>query len=255
VASVEALIRWHHPSKGVLLPEVFIPIAEETGLIVPIGEWVVNEACRQARAWQLGGLPPLRIAINISATQFRQPNLLNTIRDALVAHQLHPRFLEIELTETAVMTNAAGSVGILEKLSRMGVVVAIDDFGTGYSSMSYLRQFPIDRLKIDRSFVQSLGSDADNTAIVKAIISLAHSLRLKVVAEGVETSDQLEQLKTLGCDQYQGHHFSEPASAASVEAMLRAAQGHAPKQIDGSSTRTYAKLELLPDIAPDPATN
>ena len=171
VASVEALIRWHHPVKGMMSPDAFIPVAEETGLIIPIGDWVLQDACRQARAWQLSGLPTLRVAVNLSATQFRQPNLLATIHAALENNKLLPKFLEIELSESAVMTNAEGSVAILEQLSRMGVVVAIDDFGTGYSSMSYLRRFPIDRLKIDSSFVRDLGADADNTSIVQAIIS------------------------------------------------------------------------------------
>jgi diguanylate cyclase (GGDEF)-like protein len=245
IASVEALIRWHHPVKGMISPDALIPVAEETGLIIPIGDWVLQEACRQARAWQLSGLPPLRVAVNLSATQFRQPNLLGTIRAALEKNNLQPKFLEIELTESAVMTNAEGSVGILEQLSRMGVVVAIDDFGTGYSSMSYLRKFPIDRLKIDSSFVRDLGADADNTSIVQAIISLAHSLRLKVVAEGVETPEQLAHLKSLGCDQYQGYHFSVPGPAASIEAMMRA--GTTPeKNLAGEDlARTYTKLDPL----------
>ena len=245
VASVEALIRWHHPVKGLILPDTFIPVAEETGLIIPIGDWVLQEACRQARAWQQSGLPSLRVAVNLSATQFRQPNLLGTIHAALAKNNLLPKFLEIELTESAVMTNAEGSVAILEQLSRMGVVVAIDDFGTGYSSMSYLRRFPIDRLKIDGSFVRDLGTDADNTSIVQAIISLAHSLRLKVVAEGVETPAQLAHLKSLGCDQYQGYQFSAPGTAASIEAMMRA--GATPeKNLAGEDVaRTYTKLEPL----------
>jgi diguanylate cyclase (GGDEF)-like protein len=245
VASVEALIRWHHPVKGMVSPDAFIPIAEETGLIVPIGDWVLQEACRQARAWQMSGLPPLRVAINLSATQFRQPNLLGAIRSALEKHNLQPKFLEIELTESAVMTNAEGSVAILEQLSRMGVVVAIDDFGTGYSSMSYLRKFPIDRLKIDSSFVRDLGVDADNISIVQAIISLAHSLRLKVVAEGVETPAQLAQLKALGCDQYQGYQFKPPAPAAAIEAMMRAAHSAEKDLQSDDLARTYTKLDPL----------
>jgi diguanylate cyclase (GGDEF)-like protein len=245
VASVEALIRWHHPVKGMISPDAFIPVAEETGLIIPIGDWVLHEACRQARAWQMSGLRALRVAVNLSATQFRQPNLLATISAALEKNNLLPRFLEVELTESAVMTNAEGSVAILEQLSRMGVVVAIDDFGTGYSSMSYLRRFPIDRLKIDRSFVRDLGADADNTSIVQAIISLAHSLRLKVVAEGVETPEQLEHLRLLGCDQYQGYHHSVPGTAASIEAMIRASDASRPKLMGDDLARTYTKLEPL----------
>lgn len=245
VASVEALIRWHHPVKGMVSPDAFIPVAEETGLIVPIGDWVLHEACRQARAWQMSGLPPLRIAVNLSATQFRQPNLLATIHAALEQNNLLPKYLEIELTESAVMTNAEGSVSILEQLSRMGVVVAIDDFGTGYSSMSYLRKFPIDRLKIDCSFVRDLGTDRDNNSIVQAIISLAHSLRLKVVAEGVETSEQLAHLKTLGCDQYQGYQFSAAVPAAAVEAMMRTASATEKNREGDDAARTYTKLDPL----------
>jgi diguanylate cyclase len=245
VASVEALIRWHHPVKGMVSPDAFIPIAEETGLIIPIGDWVLQEACRQARAWQMSGMPPLRVAVNLSATQFRQPNLLDTIQAALAKNHLQPKFLEIELTESAVMTNAEASVAILEQLSRMGVVVAIDDFGTGYSSMSYLRKFPIDRLKIDCSFVRDLGADADNTSIVQAIISLAHSLRLKVVAEGVETPEQLAHLKRLGCDQYQGYQFRAPAPAAAIEAMMRATGGPDRTLEADDLARTYTKLDPL----------
>jgi len=245
VASVEALIRWHHPVKGMVSPDAFIPIAEETGLIIPIGDWVLQEACRQARAWQMSGLPPLRVAVNLSATQFRQPNLLGTIRTALEKNNLLPKFLEIELTESAVMTNAEGSIAILKQLSRMGVVVAIDDFGTGYSSMSYLRKFPIDRLKIDRSFIRDLGADPDNTSIVQAIISLAHTLRLKVVAEGVETPAQLAQLKSLGCDQYQGYQFKAPGPAAAIEAMMRATRSSENDLESDALARTYTKLDPL----------
>jgi diguanylate cyclase (GGDEF)-like protein len=245
VASVEALIRWNHPVKGMIGPDEFIPVAEETGLIIPIGDWVFQEACRQARAWQLSGMPSLRVAVNLSATQFRQPNLLERIRFALESNNLAPQLLEIELTETAVMTNAEGSVTILEALSRMGVVVAIDDFGTGYSSMSYLRRFPIDRLKIDLSFVQALGTNADNKSIVQAIISLAHSLRLKVVAEGVETAEQLSHLKDLGCDQYQGYLFSPPGTPASIEAMIRAGAKPQTSLANEDLARTFTKLEAL----------
>src|SRR6202011_3112092 len=162
------------------------------------------EGCRQARAWQLEGLPHLRVAVNLSAFQFRSGNLLQTIREALQAADLDPRFLEVEITESAVMSDPEESIAILEKLSRMGVIVSVDDFGTGYSSMSYLRRFPIDKLKIDRGFINEMLSKPDDASIVTAIVSLAHSLRLKVVAEGVETLEQLELLRSLGCDKYQG---------------------------------------------------
>ena len=206
--SVEALLRWRHPTRGLVGPLEFIPIAEETGLMLPIGEWVLREACRQARQWQREGLPFLRIAVNISPIHFRQSKFLDIVRSALLDHDLEPQYLEIELTETTVMDHAENSVNILEELSRMGVLVSIDDFGTGYSSMSYLRRFPIDKLKIDRSFINDMTTNSDAASIVKAIISLAHSLRLKVVAEGVETAEQLKQLHDLGCDQFQGFYRS-----------------------------------------------
>jgi diguanylate cyclase (GGDEF)-like protein len=219
--SVEALIRWQHPERGMIMPEAFIPLAEDCGLINAIGEWVLREACRQCKAWQHEGLPPLRVAVNVSASQFRQGNLLDVIHEAVNDAGLDPRCLELELTESAVMTNPEESASILEKLSSMGVLVSVDDFGTGYSSMSYLRRFPIDKLKIDRGFVKDLMTRADDASIVQAIISLAHSLRLKVVAEGVETLEQLHSLKSMGCDQYQGFHFSPPLSATDIGALMR----------------------------------
>jgi diguanylate cyclase (GGDEF)-like protein len=219
--SAEALIRWRHPERGIVMPEAFIPLAEESGLINAIGEWVLREACRQCKAWQREGLPPLRVAVNVSASQFRQGNLLTVIHQAVTDAGLDPRCLELELTESAVMTNPEESAGILQKLSAMGVLVSVDDFGTGYSSMSYLRRFPIDKLKIDRGFVKDLMTRADDASIVRAIISLAHSLRLKVVAEGVETPEQLHSLKSMGCDQYQGFHFSPPLSAVDFGALMR----------------------------------
>ncbi len=219
--SVEALIRWHHPERGVIMPEDFISLAEDCGLISAIGEWVLREVCRQVKAWQREGLPRMRVAVNVSATQFRQGNLLDIIRQAIDEAGLDPRCLELELTESAVMTNPEESAAILQKLSQMGVLVSVDDFGTGYSSMSYLRRFPIDNLKIDRGFVKDLMTRADDASIVQAIISLAHSLRLKVVAEGVETPEQLHSLRSMGCDQYQGFHFSPPISAAELSALIR----------------------------------
>ena len=237
VGSVEALIRWRHRTKGYIPPNTFIPIAEETGLILPIGQWVLQEACRQARSWQQSGLP-MRVAVNLSAVQFRQADLTSVIRDALAAQQLSPRMLEIELTESAVMTNAESSVTILQQLSRMGVVVALDDFGTGYSNMSYLLRFPIDRLKIDASFVSEMTDDPQSMLIVKAIISLAQSLNMKVIAEGVETVEHLEQLKALGCDQCQGFLFGRPAPARAIEAELRTrAAAVVAGQMDTSATQ------------------
>jgi diguanylate cyclase (GGDEF)-like protein len=219
--SAEALIRWRHPERGTIMPEDFIPLAEESGLINAIGEWVLREACRQCKAWQHEGLPPLRVAVNVSASQFRQGNLLIVIDEALRSAGLDPQCLELELTETAVMTNPEESAYILENLSTMGVLVSVDDFGTGYSSMSYLRRFPIDKLKIDRGFVKDLITRTEDASIVQAIISLAHSLSLKVVAEGVETLEQLHSLRSMGCDQYQGFHFSPPLPAAEFGALMR----------------------------------
>jgi len=245
VHSVEALIRWRHPQRGLISPKEFIPLAEDSGLIGPIGEWVVREACRQAKAWQRRGLPQVRVAVNLSASQFRQKNLLATIRQALLDADLDPSYLEVELTESAVMTNPEESVSILEQLSKMGVLVSVDDFGTGYSSMSYLRRFPIDKLKIDRGFISEIMTRPDDASIVRAIVSLAHSLRLKVVAEGVETPDQLNFLKTLGCDQYQGFHFSTPVSAADFEELLRRQRDDEPAGEESQAERTHSKLAVL----------
>ena len=244
IRSAEALLRWHHPQLGLVPTSKFIPIAEECGAIGAIGEWVVREACRQARRWQLAGLPPMRIAVNLSAAQFRQGNLLEIVRDALRQADLEPRCLEVELTESAVMTDPEQSIGILEQLSRMGVMVSVDDFGTGYSSMSYLRRFPIDKLKIDRSFIAEMSQSAEDATIVQAIVSLAHSLRLKVVAEGVETSEQLRYLAGLHCDQYQGHFFSPAVRADEFEALVRDSDRdrHAGPEVD----ETQSKLARLP---------
>jgi diguanylate cyclase (GGDEF)-like protein len=223
VNSVEALLRWRHPSRGLIGPGEFLPQAEESGLMYAIGEWVLREACRQAHQWQQEGLPFLRVAVNISPSHFLLPKFLGVVRAALSENGLEPRYLEIELTETTIMDHADTSVHVLEELSRMGVLVSIDDFGTGYSSMSYLRRFPIDKLKIDRSFIRDLTTNPDAAAIVTAIISLAHSLRLKVVAEGVETQEQLEQLRTLGCDQFQGYFRTPAVPAGQIAQFLQPA--------------------------------
>ncbi len=240
VRSAEALIRWVHPERGVVSPAQFIPLAEECGLIGAIGEWVIREACRQARAWQQSGVPKLRVSVNLAASQFRDSNLVDTIRRALDDADLDARYLEVELTETAVMTNPEQSVLILEQLSAMGVLVSVDDFGTGYSSMSYLRRFPIDKLKIDRVFIDEIVSRHEDASIVRAIVSLAHSLHLKVVAEGVETPEQLDFLKAAGCDEYQGFHFSRPLPAADFERLMRDS-GEAPLS-EEDAVRTHSKL-------------
>jgi diguanylate cyclase (GGDEF)-like protein len=220
IVTAEALLRWRHPLRGVIGPSSFIPLAEETGLMIPLGEWVIREACRQAAAWKLDNGTDIRLAVNLSATQFRHQNLVEVIRTALSRHELDARCLEIELTESAVMTNPEESVGVLKQLRKMGVTVAVDDFGTGYSSLSYLRRFPIDKLKIDRSFVRDLATSRTDESIVRAIISLAHSVGLEVVAEGVETEEQLSCVRVLGCDQWQGYYCCEPQTTDVFGLML-----------------------------------
>jgi diguanylate cyclase (GGDEF)-like protein len=242
IHSAEALIRWHHPQRGLLLPSEFIPLAEECGLIHEIGAWVLREACRQCAVWQDAGQLPLRVAVNVSPSQFRRGDLLEVVRSALQKSQLDPRFLEIELTESAVMTNPEDSAAVLEQISRMGVLVSVDDFGTGYSSMSYLRRFPIDKLKIDRSFIADLTTRADDASIVQAIVSLAHGLRLKVVAEGVETLEQLKFLQSVGCDQYQGYHFSEPLPATEFADLVSKWQKAEDRSSIDCASRTHSKL-------------
>ncbi len=230
VRSAEALLRWRHPERDYIPPTDFISVAEETGQIGPIGLWVLREACRQAKEWRDAGLPQVRVAVNISAVQFHQPGLVECVCEALRDAHLDPHALEIELTESCVMSNPEESIAILEELSAMGVVMSVDDFGTGYSSMSYLRRFPIDKLKIDKTFIAGMGKAGEDESIVQAIISLAHSLRLKVVAEGVETAEQYAALKAMGCDQYQGFYCSPAVPTAQFAELLRkhgAPQRHA----------------------------
>jgi diguanylate cyclase len=241
VRSAEALIRWLHPTRGIVSPVEFIPLAEECGLIGAIGGWVIREACRQTRAWQVDGVPTLRVSVNLSASQFRDSGLVDSIRSALDDAGLQARYLEVELTESAVMSDPEKSIAILEQLSAMGVLVSVDDFGTGYSSMSYLRRFPIDKRKIDRVFIDEIVSRPEDASIVRAIVSLAHSLRLKVVAEGVETPAQLDFLKTAGCDEYQGYHFSRPLPAAEFEHLIRESHS-ADAFTEEDAIRTHSKL-------------
>jgi EAL domain-containing protein (putative c-di-GMP-specific phosphodiesterase class I) len=245
INSAEALIRWRHPERGLLPPADFIGIADDCGLLDDIGEWVLHEACRQARAWQDAGLPRLRVAVNLAPSQFRLTNLVDQIRRAIDAAPLDPQLLEVELTESAVMSDAEESILILEAISSMGVLVSVDDFGTGYSSMSYLRRFPIDKLKIDRCFVEEMTRRSEDASIVRAIISLAHSLHLKVIAEGVETSEQLTLLADLGCDQYQGFYFSPALSADKFVALVKQSQANQPALEPDESERTHSKLAAL----------
>ena len=220
--AMEALVRWHSPERGLVPPNEFISVAEETGMIIPLGAWVLREACRQNRAWQLAGLARLRVAVNLSAGQFRQKNLPEFVSAVLAETGMDASCLELEVTESVVMHNPADAALTLERLHAQGIHISVDDFGTGYSSLSYLKQFRLDTLKIDRSFVRDISSDADDAAIVKSVIALAHSLRLRVIAEGVETTEQLDFLRLLGCDQYQGYLSSRPLPAAEFEQMMRA---------------------------------
>ncbi|GAB4165130.1 MAG: hypothetical protein Kow00100_03160 [Geothermobacteraceae bacterium] len=217
---VEALVRWFHPEDGPISPARFIPVAEDTGLIRPLGEWVLRTACAQLRAWQDAGLPPIRVGVNISGRQFRQPDLVEMIDRILAETGLDPRQLELELTETYLMEDAAATSRTLEYLKVRGLELAIDDFGTGYSSLSYLKHFPIDRIKIDQSFVREVVSNADDAAIVEAIIAMANSLELDVIAEGVETARQLRFLKDRGCSEMQGYFFARPMPADEMGAYL-----------------------------------
>jgi diguanylate cyclase len=220
IVGLEALARWQHPRRGLVSPSEFIPFAEETGLIVPLGKWVLQETCMQNRAWQKKGVAHLPVAVNISGVQFQQHDLVETVAFALERSGLEPRFLELEITESVLMQNAPQAILMLEQLHRMGVSLSIDDFGTGYSSLNYLKRFPIDKLKIDQSFIRDLAAGSDDAAIVRAIITLAHGLRLRVVAEGVERSGQLEFLRALGSDEYQGFLYSKPLEAREVERRL-----------------------------------
>ncbi|HEX5476335.1 MAG TPA: GGDEF domain-containing phosphodiesterase, partial [Burkholderiales bacterium] len=230
IAGAEALVRWNHPEWGLLRPERFIPLAEETGLIVQIGEWVMRETCRQTRAWQAQGLEPGRVSVNLSARQFRQEGLVRVVSRILEETGLDARHLEMELTESMVMHSAQAAIATLHGLKSLGVALSVDDFGTGYSSLAYLKDLPIDTLKIDRSFVCEIGAGADEGVIAQAILSLGHALHLKVIAEGVETDAQLRFLRRHGCDEVQGFFYGEPVPAAAHAALLEgAAQRRAPK--------------------------
>ncbi|MCZ6679061.1 MAG: EAL domain-containing protein [Candidatus Poribacteria bacterium] len=220
VTGVEALIRWHHPERGLVAPSQFIPLAEETGLIIPIGEWVLRAACVQNKAWQAAGFPPVRVAINLSARQFWDKRLFETVAEVLEDTGLNPRYLGLEITEGSAMQDVDYTISASQMLKEIGVQLSVDDFGTGYSSLSYLKRFPIDMLKIDRSFVMDIPADSDDVAITTAIIALAHSLGLKVIAEGVETEDQLQFLRSLQCDEAQGFLFSRPLPAEEVTKLL-----------------------------------
>jgi diguanylate cyclase (GGDEF)-like protein/PAS domain S-box-containing protein len=228
VVGLEALVRWRHPQYGMVGPDRFIMLAEETGLIVPIGAWVLCTACKQNKAWQCAGLGHLRIAVNLSARQFADPGLIKVVADALEDNRLPPSCLEIELTESLMMASVDLGIRTMHELKALGVKLSIDDFGTGYSSLAHLKRFPVDVLKIDQSFVRDIAASRDDAAMVGAIISLAHDLRMQVIAEGVETEEQLDYLRLRGCDEIQGHYFSRALPSTEVESILREGRGVEP---------------------------
>jgi diguanylate cyclase (GGDEF)-like protein len=222
---MEALVRWQHPERGLVPPLDFIPLAEETGLILPLGEWVLRTACTQNRAWQEQGLPPLRVSVNLSGRQLKQADLAGTVGRVLAETKLAPACLELELTESILMESVEATLDILDVIRAMGISLAMDDFGTGFSSLSYLKRFPIDRLKIDYSFVRDLTRNPSDAALVRTIIAMGHNLGLKVIAEGVETEEQLVFLREHGCNEVQGYYFSRPVPAEAFTELLRGRAG------------------------------
>ncbi|HEV8204372.1 MAG TPA: EAL domain-containing protein [Pyrinomonadaceae bacterium] len=220
LVGMEALVRWQHPSLGLLYPNEFVPLAEESGLIIALGEWVMRTACAQSKAWQDAGLTPLRLSVNFSARQFQQATFMADVAHILKETNLDPRWLELELTESSIMKDPEAAIEKLHELKLMGIKVAVDDFGTGYSSLNYLKRFPIDTLKIDKTFVSDVCKDPHDTAIVRAIINLGHALDLTVIAEGVETKEQLQYLSALECDVVQGFLFSKALYAKAFEELL-----------------------------------
>jgi diguanylate cyclase (GGDEF)-like protein/PAS domain S-box-containing protein len=220
ITGVEALLRWQHPVRGLVGPMQFISVAEDCGLMLPIGKWVLRESCRQAKAWQNSGLPLIEVAVNVSSVEFRNDQFLGSISTILKETGLKPGYLELELTESVLMQHAEFSVPVLQKLKAMGVRLAIDDFGTGYSSLSYLRQFPIDTLKVDQSFIHEINADTDEATIISAVINMGCRLKHRVIAEGVETAEQLAFLRAHGCDEGQGYYFARPMPAEETAKLL-----------------------------------
>jgi EAL domain-containing protein (putative c-di-GMP-specific phosphodiesterase class I) len=221
IVGVEALIRWQHPQLGLLLPDEFVPIAEDSGLILPIGRWVLRSACLQAQVWLHAGFPPITMAVNTSALEFRADDFLENLRTILHETQLAPHYLEIELTESVLIRDVEAAESVLHAVAKLGVKLAIDDFGTGYSNLSSLKQFPIDALKIDKSFVHEMTSNADDASIVKAVISMGKSLKQRIIAEGVETQEQYASLLAMQCDEGQGYFFSRPVAAEAIATLLQ----------------------------------
>jgi diguanylate cyclase (GGDEF)-like protein len=244
VVGVEALIRWQCPLRGLMPPAQFIPIAEESGLILPIGRWALDKACRQARDWQEAGLAPLSIAINVSAVELRAKDFLANVRQTLELSRLEPRYLEIELTETFVMQDWKSTAEILRALKDLGVRIALDDFGTGYSSLSYMKRFPIDALKIDQSFVRDMTTDADDASIVSAVINMGRSLHMGVVAEGIQTHDQLMFLQERQCPEGQGFYFGPPVPAPQLTALLN--EGGMKLSFAAASQERQTRMRLAP---------
>jgi EAL domain-containing protein (putative c-di-GMP-specific phosphodiesterase class I) len=240
VVGAEALLRWRHPEKGPISPAEFIPAAESGGLIVAISNWVLKEVCQQIMKWKGEGLCVVPVAINCSAIQFRQGNLIEDVRRALISSKLDPRLLELELTESILIEDAEKVVEMIHQLKRLGVKLSIDDFGTGYSSMAYLKRFVVNKLKIDQSFINGILSNDHDAAIVRTIINLAHSLGMTAIAEGVETREVLDALELMGCDQIQGYYFAKPVSAADFEIFIRS-----------ENCMAKAELETVESSVPD----
>jgi EAL domain-containing protein (putative c-di-GMP-specific phosphodiesterase class I) len=248
ITGLEALLRWQHPELGLVPPDQFIGIAENSGLIIPIGEWVLRTACSQARTWQDEGLPALSVAVNVSAVQFREQGFCELIGRVLRETGLAPQHLELELTESLLLASADVTLSVLQELKAMGVTLAIDDFGTGYSSFSYLRQFRVSKLKIDRVFIRDVAVNPDDAAITTAIISMAKSLNLKVIAEGVEDEAQMSFLRAHQCDEIQGYYFSKPLTVDEIADKLRAAHSEERVGTQASSDdvdRARAESSLL----------
>jgi diguanylate cyclase (GGDEF)-like protein len=244
ITGAEALLRWTHPDRGVINPSQFISIAEDSGLIVPIGRWVLRQACIQAKAWADAGLPPVSMSVNVSALEFRDSRFLDGVFDVLAESGMDPRTLELELTESVLMKHIESTASTLQTLREHGVRVTVDDFGTGYSSLSYLRRFPVDALKIDQSFIHQISATGEDTTIVAAIISMARSLKLRVVAEGVERLEELEFLQFHLCDEAQGFHFSRPASGLEFAKLLEGGY-----YVHPSTQRSGPPFDVEPDDA------
>jgi EAL domain-containing protein (putative c-di-GMP-specific phosphodiesterase class I)/ActR/RegA family two-component response regulator len=245
ITGVEALLRWQHPERGLVSPANFIPILEDNGMIVPVGAWVLDEACRQLKVWMAEGTPVVPVSVNLSGRQLQQRDLARSVERVLLERDVDPRLIELEITESVLMSNAEQAGEILRKLKKFGIRVSVDDFGTGYSSLGYLKSFPLDALKIDRSFVNDITTNPDDAMITSAVISLAHSLRLKVIAEGVETEAQLAMLAAKGCDEMQGYYYAKPMMPADCALLLRA-----PRELQVAARSAEGPTLLLVDDDP-----